>query len=753
MTLLEFCKQYGLYEEPILDGNFHEVRSDNFKGWYIGSNDATSKGTTFIKFTLGDWRSGERFFYSDTPEVSAKEIKEISSKRKADTTEAKRRAELIESEVAVRAVKDLSLLNITEELSPYLQRKGFTENMGAKACKNSFGLIDLVIPMKDSEGKIWGYQTIEENGDKGFVSQQKIEGCYFQFGKLDHELLFITEGFATGASVFSATGKPTVVAFNTANLKSVALTLRKIFPKAKIIFCADDDQFKEKNYGRIKAIEAAIAVRGQVIFPNFSDLSKKPTDFNDLHVLEGLEKVTEQIMGSNFVEPDQVIDTELTGFHFIEFKNGKEVETPDIDGLVAYFKRESKFKVLGNSKRCHIYNGRFYTDLGDNWIENFAEKNFNPPPNNHTTAEFLKKVQRSNLVPEDWFGLSTKGRINFQNGILDSETNTLLPHSEDYGFRYILPYAYDPDAKAPKFEKFLSDIMVGDAELSQLLLEYSGYALSGDECWLQKALILEGGGQNGKSTFINVIREVLGSENTSPLTLSALNVETSRVMLDGKLANFAEETPNRKLLDSSTFKNLVSGGEIQMRQLYKQSYTVKNRAKLVFACNELPDSGDTTHGYFRRLIIVPFEAMFSSEEGTMDPFIEKKLFTELPGIFNLCYKAYAETKKRGCFIEPSRALDTKKQYMLDTDPIETWTQESLEIHPVGNGHDNYRLALTQAYQEFAIWIEQNGFRPVTSIQFYKKLRRTLPKYSERIVVAKTKDRKSFKALKAIVLRS
>jgi P4 family phage/plasmid primase-like protien len=751
LNLNEWCKSYGLYEDPVLDGSFHEVKSDSFKGWYVGSKDTTSKGTEFIKFSLGDWRSGEKYFFIDSPPVDKNEQKEIKRKSDQADKEARQKRDALEKEVSVRAAKEFFDFKDTGKVSPYMEKKGFENNLGAKSVKNSFGLIDLVIPMKDNEGKIWGYQTIEETGEKGFVSQQRIEGCFFQFGKLDGGIVFITEGFATGASVFSATNKPTVVAFNTANLESVGVSIRKVQPKAKIIFCADDDQFKNKNYGRIKAIAAAQRCKGQVIFPKFADLETKPTDFNDLHKLEGLEKVTEQIMGSKFVEPEEIIPTELTGFHSLSFSRGEEIYTPEIDDLVKYFNRETKFKVLGNSKRCHTFNGQYYEEIGDSWIEHFAETNFKPKPDNRTVSEFLKKVLRTNLVPENWFGDSTHGKVNFLNGVLDTDTETILPHNDRYGFRYVLPYAFDPKAEAPKFEKFLDDIMMGDNDLKQLLLEFSGYCLSGDECWLQKALILEGGGQNGKSTFINVIRDVIGNKNTSPLTLSALNTETSRVMLDGKLANFAEETPNRKMLDSSTFKNLVSGGEIQMRALYKQAYTVRNRAKLVFACNELPDSGDTTHGYFRRLIIVPFEAEFSSERGNLDPFIEKKLSEELAGIFNLCFRAYKQTKKRGKFLEPQKTVETKRQYMLDIDPIETWADRFLDVHPLGNGHDDNLLPLPKAYQEFAIWIEQNGMKPISSIWFTRKLRKSIPKFKERYTVTKGKDRKSYRALRAILL--
>jgi hypothetical protein len=88
--------------------------------------------------------------------------------------------------------------------------------------------------------------------------------------------------------------------------------------------------------------------------------------------------------------------------------------------------------------------------------------------------------------------------------------------------------------------------------------------------------------------------------------------------------------------------------------------------------------------------------------------------------------------------------------MLDIDPIETWVNQYIEVHPIGNGHDADFLPLPKAYQEFAIWLEQNGMRPISSIIFTKKLRKNIPLFNERYTVAKGKDKKSYKALRAVL---
>lgn len=103
--------------------------------------------------------------------------------------------------------------------------------------------------------------------------------------------LFICEGYATGASIHEATGHAVAVAFDSGNLKPVAEALRRKYPETKLIICADNDQWTEGNPGTTKAKEAAEAVGAAIVCPSFTDVSTKPTDFNDMVRLSGIESV------------------------------------------------------------------------------------------------------------------------------------------------------------------------------------------------------------------------------------------------------------------------------------------------------------------------------------------------------------------------------------------------------------------------------------------------------------------------------
>jgi putative DNA primase/helicase len=159
----------------------------------------------------------------------------------------------------------------------------------------------ITIPLYDENGKIWTLQYICENPlydenrkndqpkwHKRFLSDGKKKGCYYVIGDIEKsEQVFICEGYATGATVHECTGEAVVIAFCTAGLKPVAQIIRRKYPHAKIVICADNDQFHDNgaNPGVEKAIEAAKEVNALVVKPEFDDLSDKPTDFNDLFVL------------------------------------------------------------------------------------------------------------------------------------------------------------------------------------------------------------------------------------------------------------------------------------------------------------------------------------------------------------------------------------------------------------------------------------------------------------------------------------
>jgi putative DNA primase/helicase len=183
---------------------------------------------------------------------------------------------------------------------PYLERKG----VSAFGLKEDQG--NLIVPLKNAEGQLRGFQAIAPDGQKTFARGMEKKGNFHLIGADEKDLsqgeILLCEGYATGASLHMATGKAVAVAFDSGNLLPVAEAIRAKYPNAAITICADNDhsiqrEGKPYNVGLEKAKMAAQKVNGSVKTPLFTEKEKSQglTDFNDLHKARGLEAVRHQL--------------------------------------------------------------------------------------------------------------------------------------------------------------------------------------------------------------------------------------------------------------------------------------------------------------------------------------------------------------------------------------------------------------------------------------------------------------------------
>lgn len=204
--------------------------------------------------------------------------------------------------------------------SQYLKAKGFHEDLcelalilGSQFANDDKG-DHLLVPMIDEHGFLWNLQRIYESGKKRYLNGSRTSNLYHMIGHPteDEAILYIGEGFATMASIHKATDRPCVVAFSWSNLKAVTKIIKEKYPHSKIIICGDDDIWLDpSNVGRTAAEEAAELSLCEVIFPRFQCLDTKPTDFNDLHCLEGIDAVLAQLEGRSIDEEVKIEESPI----------------------------------------------------------------------------------------------------------------------------------------------------------------------------------------------------------------------------------------------------------------------------------------------------------------------------------------------------------------------------------------------------------------------------------------------------------
>ncbi len=282
-TFFETLAEYNITPPP------HELAAEKFTRWGEDKKYWAIAHEWGIYF--GNWSTGEkRIWFTKAGQDMPKQERQ----QKIAQAQEKITQELAAGQEA-QAIKAQNFISRLpkEGNSPYLERKHIS------SCGVLFDGENLIIPMQDVAGKIWSFQRIFPNGDKRFLKDGKKKGCFHLLGELNSTAeLLICEGFATGASLHEATSLPVAIAFDAGNLDPVAQALLAKYPSLKLVVCGDDDKGKEPNRGRQAAEAVALKHKCQVIFPNFSECSPKepPSDWNDLHILSGLEEVKKQLV-------------------------------------------------------------------------------------------------------------------------------------------------------------------------------------------------------------------------------------------------------------------------------------------------------------------------------------------------------------------------------------------------------------------------------------------------------------------------
>ena len=434
------------------------------------------------------------------------------------------------------------------------------------------------------------------------------------------------------------------------------------------------------------------------------------------------------------------ISTEKMGF---TLKLGKSVIRQYMD-LLKFYDKEYHHKSVSDVGSVYIYDKTHYRKTTKPEIRNFSLEHFQPLAKAIERSEFYGYVEDSFITNESFLSNSNnEGMINFKNGVLDLESGELLPHDPAYQFFYCLPFEYDPKAKCPTWDKYIKSVTVDRQCLEDILHEYMGYIVRGGEYIYHKALILSGGGQNGKSTFLKMINKLVGENNASNTSITAISQDKFMVSsLHGKLVNFSEEEPVSCFKETGKFKHITGNTETVAQFKYGQPFQMINKAKIVITYNELPYLSDTSTGMKRRLLIVPFDYDLEKHSKNVDESLHTKMYAELPGIFNKALEGWDRLQKQRGFTK-SRFVEAEVQDLIESsDPYAAWKKEEVE-----DCHDN-EVPLADIYSSYINFVEKNyNSRPMSRRKFSVTLKRSV--YASKITKIDRKSTRCVVGLKLI----
>lgn len=279
--------------------------------------------------------------------------------------------------------------------------------------------------------------------------------------------------------------------------------------------------------------------------------------------------------------------------------------------------------IIRINNQLHIYKDGIYVS-GQEEIEAVMIQHL-PQLNRAKRQEVMSYL---NILIRDNTKATPACVIAFRNGLYNVLTDSFSEFTPDVVITNKIPWDFNTQASSEVIDNMLENVSCGDYEIRLLLEEivgacmYRSNTLAGG-----KAFILTGTGSNGKSTYLKTLSNMLSEKNISALDLKKLGDRFSTVMMFGKLANIGDDISNEFVTDTSLFKKVVTGDSIDAEQKGQPKFDFKPFCKLLFSANSIPrmGKGSDSQAIMRRLVIVPFNAKFKSDDPNFRPGIEEDL--------------------------------------------------------------------------------------------------------------------------------
>lgn len=435
---------------------------------------------------------------------------------------------------------------------------------------------------------------------------------------------------------------------------------------------------------------------------------------------------------TGLIEPGDPVSSTVQRLIDIQFKNrGLSKNTKGIlklnANIFAKYVLTRMHLIREGARGAYIYekSGR-YKPLNDELLKKLCRNLLHEAKEDIWTVkwenEYFTAVKREmqiieNLNPYPQF-------INVKNGMLDLNSLKLSEHSPNYYSTIQLNIDYNPKAKCPLFNGFLHEIFEEDRELVELIQELMGYCFV-QEIKLQNAFIFLGSGSNGKSVLAEVIRHLIGPENVSSVSLSSLTGKFGMQDLPGKLVNISTENELDKKFNTQNFKALTGDDTVNVEKKYQDSYNTKLFAKIIILLNRMIESDDHSEGYYRRLVIIPFNKSYRAlgrgearlpGVDYMDKNLKEKILREIDGILNFALIGLHRLMKNDFNMTRSKASEKALyDYKVKRNPIIEFLSQKVEWDINAK---TKRAELRIVYMK---WASANGFEENVHISSTKFL--------------------------------
>lgn len=345
-----------------------------------------------------------------------------------------------------------------------------------------------------------------------------------------------------------------------------------------------------------------------------------------------------------------------------------------------------------------------------------------------TKGGILDKLRASLFVPHDKVD-ELSNLINMANGVYSLDDDRLYPHDPGYHFTTQLPFAYDQNAAAPLWQKYLITTLVQprtttfDPELHDFLQEAIGYSLTTDVSY-HISFYCRGEGENGKGVLFHILYK-LGGSAAIALNIGTLKRERYQLatLFGKKIAICSESNSTDNLVEDADVKSLIAGDLMPVRMIHREPLTLNPKVKLWWSMNDLPPVADTSHGFWRRVRVIPFNRIFDGAD--RDMYLKEKLESELSGIFNWAMAGLRRLRQKGAFTQPEQVSDATLKYRRESNPVQAFVDDMCIVGPT------FEYKSSDAYHEYHGWCKANGYKPLSDRNFKREMERLKFYYTRR----------------------